>query len=48
MDEVRWDVAPDGDRFLVLELSAGSAPRDEIRVTTNWFEELKELVPTDP
>ena len=48
MGRITWDVAPDGDRFLVLEQSAGSPPRDEIHVTTNWFEELKEIVPTDP
>ena len=44
MGRITWDVAPDGVRFLVLEQSAGSPPRDEIHVTTNWFEELKELV----
>ena len=46
-DEVSCDIAPGGDRFLVLEPSAGSAPRDKIHVTTNWFEELRELVPTE-
>lgn len=44
-DRVTWDIAPDGDRFLVLEPSPGAAPRDEIHVTTNWFEELTRLVP---
>jgi len=36
-----WDVAPDGERFLVAENSI--PPR--INVITNWFEELKAKVP---
>ena len=43
-DQVSWDIAPDGERFLVLEPRPDSPPRDEIHVTTNWFEELDELV----
>ena len=46
-DPVPWDIAPDGERFLVLESSEGSAPRDEIHITTNWFDELNRLVPTE-
>ncbi len=46
-EQVSWDIAPDGDRFLVLEPLPDSPPRDQIHVTTNWFEELKRLVPTN-
>jgi hypothetical protein len=37
-----WDVAPDGQRFLVAE----STRPAEISIVTNWFEELKAKVPT--
>ena len=37
-----YDVAPDGERFLMLVDPAGS----DIRVIINWFEELKQRVPT--
>ena len=47
-DQVSWDIAPDGERFLVLEVSPDAAPRDEIHVTTNWFQELNALLPANP
>ena len=37
-----FDVAPDGERFLLIE---PATPRTEITVITNWFEELKAKVP---
>ena len=39
----RYDVSPDGERFLMVENS------DDFRIVVvlNWFEELKRLVPTD-
>ena len=40
----RYDVHPDGDRFLMVGLREGVIPR-EINVVLNWFEELKERVP---
>jgi Tol biopolymer transport system component len=42
-----YDVAPDGQRFLMLEPieSAGTAPT-QVNVVLNWFEELKRRVPT--
>jgi eukaryotic-like serine/threonine-protein kinase len=42
-----YDVSPDGQRFLMLKSieSAGSAPT-QINVVLNWFEELKQKVPT--
>ncbi len=46
------DIDPDGERFLMLGLgdSAGqtgdtAAPRQDIIIVQNWFEELKERVP---
>ncbi len=38
------DVTPDGERFLMLRRPAGTEPRQVI-VVTNWFQELKRLVP---
>jgi len=42
-----YDVAPDGQRFLMLKPSeqAQAAPT-QINVVLNWFEELKQKVPT--
>ena len=40
------EMSPDGERFLIL-LETGEDPSPtELRVTTNWFSELKRLVPT--
>ncbi len=41
-----YDIAPDGDRFLMLKDSDEGAGVG-IVVILNWFEELKRLVPTD-
>ena len=42
-----YDVSPDGQRFLMLKpnQSAEAAPT-QINVVLNWFEELKQKVPT--
>jgi eukaryotic-like serine/threonine-protein kinase len=42
-----YDVSPDGQRFLMLKPSeqTGNAPT-QINVVLNWFEELKQKVPT--
>ena len=40
----RFDVAPDGERFLMVKESTDATP--EVRVVLNWFEELKACVPT--
>jgi serine/threonine-protein kinase len=42
----KWDIHPDGDRFLMLQIEHPEAPPG-IRVVTNWFAELERLVPTD-
>jgi eukaryotic-like serine/threonine-protein kinase len=42
-----YDVSPDGQRFLMLKPSeAGEAAPTQINVVLNWFEELKQKVPT--
>jgi len=40
-----YDVAPDGQRFLVLQPEYDDSQVKELHVVTNWFEELKRLVP---
>ena len=44
-----YDIAPDGKRFVVVtpaaNVSSEKTPNPEIRVTLNWFEELKQRVP---
>ena len=41
----KWDIHPDGDRYLMLQIELSDNPR-EIRVVSNWFAELERLVPT--
>ncbi len=41
----KWDIHPDGDRFLMLQAEYPDPP-EGIRVIVNWFEELERLVPT--
>ena len=43
---VYYDVSADGQRFLMAERGSGLAARGGIVVIFNWFEELKERVPT--
>ncbi len=46
----RFDIAPDGQRFLMVK--PGGAPTDDataapdLVLVQNWFEELQRLVPT--
>ena len=45
-----WDVAPDGDRFLMIKDASsgdGAAAEPHIVVVQHWIEELKERVPVD-
>ena len=42
-----YDVAPDGQRLLVLKPQFDDSRVRELRVVTNWFEELKRLVPAE-
>ena len=39
-----YDVTPDGERFLMLRRAVGANPR-QIVIVTNWFKELRRLVP---
>ena len=39
-----YDVTPDGERFLMLRRAAGAEPHQVI-IVTNWFTELRRLVP---
>ena len=41
-----YDVAPDGQRFLMIKESE-QVSSTQIHVVLNWFEELKRLVPTE-
>jgi len=47
-----WDIHPDGKRFLMIKpaASTGAAPTAagprKINIVVNWFEELKQRVPT--
>ena len=41
----RYDVSPDGRRFLTVEYE-GALSQPVLRVVENWFEELKRRVPT--
>jgi serine/threonine-protein kinase len=41
-----YDVAPDGQRFLVLQPQYDDSQVRELHVVTNWFEELKRLAPS--
>lgn len=47
-----WDISPDGERFLMMKEAtatgkpaAAEAPQ-KINIVLNWFEELKQRVPT--
>ncbi len=48
-----WDIHPDGNRFLMIKLDETSEGEYQtgspckINIVRNWFEELKERVPTD-
>jgi len=41
-----YDIAPDGQRFLVLKPQYDDSQVRELHVVTNWFEELKQLAPS--
>ena len=41
-----FDIAPDGQRFLMVKASPGAAAGTQINVVLNWFEELKQKLST--
>jgi|GEM_PF-1605647 len=45
--DVPWDIHPDGKSFLMLKPTFGDSGNTKINVITNFFEELKQKVPTD-
>ena len=42
-----YDVAPDGERFLMIQQIESASNSQQIVVVQNWFEELKRLVPVE-
>ena len=40
-----FDVAPDGEHFVIAEAADAERERLEIVIIPNWFEELKAKVP---
>jgi serine/threonine-protein kinase len=43
---LNYDVAPDGQRFVMIKPQGGGGASQELRVVLNWFEELRAKVPT--
>jgi hypothetical protein len=41
-----WDISPDGKRFLMIKQSGSAEILGKINIVVNWFEELKQRVPT--
>jgi serine/threonine-protein kinase len=41
----RYDLAPDGERFLMVQEGEPPPPPTQYNIVLNWFEELKRLVP---
>jgi hypothetical protein len=49
-DRPHADIAPDGEGFVMLQSAAAEGEEPELSkviLVTNWFEELKRLVPTN-
>jgi serine/threonine-protein kinase len=47
VSDLSYDVAPDGQRFIVLQPEYDDSQIRELHVVLNWFDELKRLVPSD-
>ncbi len=45
-ETTHYDVHPDSQRFLMMNMRGSEGSRPKINVVLNWFEELKRLVPT--
>ncbi len=41
-----YDITADGQRFLMIQLGEQGAGTSQINIVLNWFEELKQRVPT--
>ena len=52
-DSPAWDISPDGKKFLMIKApgmitdSSTTTETLKLNIVLNWFEELKERVPTD-
>ncbi|MCZ6750264.1 MAG: hypothetical protein O7E51_00365 [Acidobacteria bacterium] len=42
-----YDVTPDGQRFVMVQLGEVGSEATQINIVLNWFEEMKRRVPTD-
>ncbi len=42
-----YDIHPDGQRFLMMNMQGSEGLRPKINIVLNWFEELKRLAPTN-
>jgi hypothetical protein len=42
-----YDVSPDGQRFLRVQMIEPDPPNNQINVVINWFTELKRLAPVN-
>ena len=43
----QYNVTPDGQRFLMIKEGESDSAPTQIHVVLNWFEELKQRVPTN-
>jgi hypothetical protein len=43
---INYDISPDGESFVMLDSGELSGAATQVNVLLNWFEELKQLVPT--
>ncbi len=46
LSRANYNVAPDGQRFVMIQEGASDSSVSQINVVLNWFEELKQRVPT--
>jgi len=44
---INYDVAPDGESFVMIDSGEESGAATDVNVLLNWFEELKRRVPTN-
>ena len=42
-----YDVTPDGQRFVMIEIGESEQAPNQLILVQNWGEELKRLVPTN-
>ena len=43
---MNYDVTSDGQRFVMIQVGEQDSAATQINVVLNWFEELKQRVPT--